>query len=81
MQLEEAIIKRIYDLCNERGLSINKLATLAGLNSSTIKSIIARKSKNTGARTLLDICQALDMTLYDFFDDPMFKTKDLEGTY
>ena len=81
MKLEVAITKRIYDLCEKRELSINKLAKLAGLDSSTIRSIFDGKSKNPGTRTILDICQALDMTLNDFFDDPMFKTKDLEGTY
>ena len=81
MKLEVAITKRILDLSDKKGLSINKLATRAGLDSSTIRSIFDGKSKNPGTRTLLDICQALDMTLYEFFDDPMFKTKDLEGTY
>ena len=81
MKLEVAITKRIYDLAEERGLAINKLATMAGLDESTIRSIFNGKSKNPGTRTILDICQALDMTLYDFFDDPMFKTADLDGTY
>ena len=81
MKLEEAITQRIYALCNERNISPNKLATMAGLPSATIRYIFYGKSKNPGTRTLLDICQALDITLFDFFNDPLFKDKEMEGTY
>jgi DNA-binding Xre family transcriptional regulator len=81
MKLEEAITKRIYDLCDERGIASNKLATMAGLPSSTIRCIFYGRSKNPGTRTILDICQALEITLFDFFNDPMFKDLELEGSY
>ncbi len=81
MKLEEAITKRIYALCDDRDITPNKLATLAGMPAGSLKSIFYGKSKNTGARTILDICQALDISLYDFFNDDLFKDKDLEGTY
>lgn len=81
MKLEEAITKRIYDLCNERQIAPNKLATMAGLPSATIRCIFYGRSKNPGTRTILDICEALNITLYDFFNDDVFKNKDIEGTY
>ena len=81
MKLEEAITKRIYTLCDQRGITPNKLANMAGMPAGSLKSIFYGKSKNTGTRTLLDICQALDISLYDFFDDNLFKDKNLEGTY
>lgn len=81
MKLEEAITKRIYDLCDERGITPNKLADLAGMPAGSLKSIFYGKSKNPGSRTILDLCQALDITFYDFFNDDLFKDKDLEGTY
>lgn len=81
MKLEQAITKRIYDLCEQRRIAPNKLASMAGLPSATIRCIFYGRSKNPGTRTLLDICQALNITLFDFFDDPVFKTADLEGTY
>lgn len=81
MKLEEAITKRIYDLCIERQITPNKLANMAGLPSATIRCIFYGRSKNPGTRTILDICQALNISLFDFFDDPIFKSIDLEGTY
>ena len=80
MKLEEAITKRIYALCDERDITPNKLATLAGMPAGSLKSIFYGKSKNTGTRTILDICQTLNISLYDFFNDDLFKDKDLEGT-
>lgn len=81
MKLEEAITKRIFDLCDERGIAPNKLATMAGLPSSTIRCIFYGKSKNPGTRTILDLCQALNIPLFDFFNDSFFKNENLEGTY
>lgn len=81
MKLEEAITKRIYALCEEHNISPNKLAVLSGMPAGSLRSIFYGKSKNPGTRTLLDICQALNITLFDFFNDEIFKNKDLEGTY
>lgn len=81
MKLEEAITKRIYNLCNEREITPNKLADMSGLPSATIRCIFYGRSKNPGTRTLLDICQALNLTLFDFFNDPLFKNIELEGSY
>ena len=81
MKLEEAITKRIYDLCDQRKIAPNKLASMAGMPSATLRCIFYGRSKNPGTRTILDICQALNITLYDFFDDPVFKATDLEGSY
>ena len=81
MKLEQAITIRIKNLCKERGITPNKLATLAGFPSATVRCIFYGRSKNVGTRTLLDLCQALDITLYDFFNDDLFKDTELEGSY
>lgn len=80
MRLEEAITKRIMDLCDKNNITPNKLSVLAGMPAGSLRSIFYGKSKNPGTRTILDLCQALDMTLFDFFNDPLFKDKDLEGS-
>lgn len=81
MKLEEAITKRIINLCEQKNITPNKLANLAGLPSSTIRCIFYGRSKNPGTRTLLDVCQALNITLFDFFNDDLFKDITLEGSY
>ena len=61
---------RIRQLCNDRKITINKLATLAGLKQSTIDNIIRGKSKNPKVRTLHRIANVFGMTLSEFLDFP-----------
>ena len=79
MILDKAITERIFELCKEHNISPNKLATLAGMPAGSLKSIFYGKSKNPGTRTILDLCQALNISLYDFFNNEKFKDKYLEG--
>jgi len=78
MKVREAITQRILKLCNEHEITPNRLGTIAGIDSSTITSIFYGKSKNPGIVTIKTICDGLDMTLFEFFDDDLFKTKDLD---
>lgn len=78
MKTTEAVTKRILDLCKERDITPNKLGTLAGLDPSTITSIFYGKSKNPGIVTIKTICDGLEISLFDFFDDEMFKSNFLD---
>lgn len=64
----EIYAKRIRQLCNQRGISINKLATMSGLKQSTLDNIMRGLSKNPKAKTLHKIANALNMTLAEFLD-------------
>ncbi len=79
--LTQAITKRIHDLCKQYNITPNKLATIAGMPAGSLKSIFYGKSKNTETRTILDICQALNISIFDFFNDEIFKNTYLEGDY
>ena len=73
MSPQEAIKLRLLKLCKERNLSINKLATLSGINQSTANSLIDGSSKNPKIITIIRICLGLNIQLKEFFDDPMFE--------
>ena len=47
MTYSDAIIKRLTDLCVERGITTNKLATLSGITQSTLNSMIERRNKES----------------------------------
>ena len=64
----EIFAQRICELCRERGITINKLATFSGLKQSTINNIICGASKNPTAKTLHMIAIAFNMTLAEFLD-------------
>ncbi len=51
---------RILQLCEERKITINKLATLSALPPSSIKNILYGKSRNPKLLTIKMICDGLD---------------------
>lgn len=61
---------RIKQLCKSHNITINRLATLAGLKQSTIDNIIHGASKNPKIRTLHKIAVVFGMTLSEFLDFP-----------
>jgi len=72
MKTQEAVIKRIRDLCTERNISVTGLAYVAGVAPSTVKNILYGNSGNTGVVTIAKLCNGLEMSVRDFFEDEMF---------
>ena len=72
MNTTEAVRDRILHLCEERELTINRLATISALPPSSIKNILYGKSCNPKLLTIKMICDGLDMTLAEFFSSPEF---------
>ena len=68
MTYSEIYAMRIRNLCSERKITINKLATLSGLRQSTIDNILRGTSKNPKVRTLHKIATVFGMTLSEFLD-------------
>lgn len=78
MKISEAMSKKLLKICDERKISINKLATICLLTQSTIQNIIECNSVNPKLLTVVRICDGLDMTLEEFFSDELFKNIDRE---
>jgi len=73
-----AVRVRILQLCEERHLTINKLATLSALPPSSVKNILYGKSKAPKLTTIKKICDGLDITLGQFFTTQIFDTLEQE---
>lgn len=73
MLLEDAIRKKIYKLAKHRGITINKISSLAGMNHTTLLSFMNGETHDPRISTLLHICEALDIELQEFFNDSIFK--------
>lgn len=72
MKLVEAIGKRVDDLLKERNLTLYKLQSLGGVPRSTVSDVILVKKKRVSTDTVYQICATLGITLYDFFNAPIF---------
>lgn len=68
MGISDFVIKRIYQLCEERNITPNALSYMSGVSQSTVKSILNKESKSPGIVTLKKLCDGLGITLVQFFD-------------
>ncbi len=68
MNTYETVKNRILALCEEKHITINKLATDSGVAPSSIKNILYGKSKNPGIVTLKMLCDGFGITLTEFFN-------------
>lgn len=78
MGTRKVIADRIISLCQERGITPNKLSMVSAVPQSTIKSILNGESKNPGAITIKKICDGLEITLGEFFNTPEFDALEQE---
>lgn len=74
MNTYTTVKNRILYLCEEKRITINKLATESGVAPSTIKNILYGKSQNPGIVTIKMLCDGMGISLADFFNTEEFKT-------
>lgn len=68
MEYADIYVKRIRSLCKQRGIAINKLATMSDVKQSTLDNIVRGLTKNPRVKTLHKIAIAFNMTLSEFLD-------------
>lgn len=73
MQLSDAIRKRIKFLMKQNNMNIWKLYKATGVSASTLSYFMTGKRELINLKTLLHICEGLNIELKDFFDDAVFK--------
>lgn len=83
MGVKQTVVNRIQQLCDERGITVNTLATSAALTPSTLYSLLAPERKDIGIVTIKKICDGLSragvqFTLAEFFDTPEFNNLEQE---
>ena len=68
--------KRILELCEERGITVNRLCTISGVTQSTVNNIISGRNQTVTLSTVKKLCDGLEITIQDFFASDLFR--DLE---
>lgn len=68
MDYSKIYVNRIRSLCKQRGIAINKLATMSDVKQSTLDNIVRGLTKNPRIKTLHKIAIAFNMTLSEFLD-------------
>ena len=68
MDYSALYVMRIRQLCKQRGIANNKLATMSDVKQSTLDNIVRGLTKNPRVKTLHKIAIAFNMTLAEFLD-------------
>lgn len=72
MNISQATIKRILELCEERNLTVNALSNISGVTQSTVNDIVNGTTYNAGIATIKKLCDGLEISVRDFFDSELF---------
>lgn len=78
MTVKDAVAERFSQMCAERGIRPNELATLAGVTPSTVYSMLDRRRRDVSVVTVKKLCDGLGVSLGDFFGSSMFDTLEQE---
>ena len=72
MNIGSAVRLRILDLCKEKEITVNKLATISGVTQSTLNNIVSGRNNSATVSTVKKLCDGLDITIVEFFSDDLF---------
>ena len=78
MTIGEACRIRIQELCNERNITLNKLAIMSGVTQSTLNNIMSGRNNTATVATLKKLCDGLDISIIDFFCNEIFSNLEQE---
>ncbi len=72
MNLNDAIVKRIGEICKERGSCVCDIALCGGMSPSAIYDLIKGRTKCSKVITVKRFCEGAGITLSEFFDKEYF---------
>lgn len=72
MTIGEALRKRIIELVDANGITLNKVANLSGVTQSTINNITSGRNNSATLSTVKKICDGLEIDIREFFNSPLF---------
>lgn len=72
MEVSDLIALKIKELLNEKDMTVYELETLTGIHNSTLYMFLNRQTKTIRIENLVYVCEALQITLGEFFSDKRF---------
>ena len=72
MGVKEAVVARFRNICKQRNIKINELATSSGVTPSTAYSMFDERRHDISILTIKKFCDGLDISLKEFFDSEEF---------
>ena len=77
MKLSRAVALRLTNILREKKMSLYKLEKIIAMPHNTMKTIMGERNSGVNLRTVALIVRGLDMSLSEFFADPIFDNMNL----
>ena len=78
MNVKQAVVARFRQILAQRGMRPNELANRAGVTPSTVYSMLDGRRKEVTVNVVKKLCDALELTLGEFFSAPVFDALEQE---
>lgn len=78
MKINEAVKKRIIELCDTHGITINKLGIISGVSRTTIGNITGTRNSSPTVSTIKKLCDGLEIDIIEFFTSDIFRSLEQE---
>ena len=72
MKLNDAIVKRINEICEEKGVNICDASLKGGMSPSALYDLVKGRTKCSKVITVKRFCEGSGITLKEFFDRDYF---------
>ena len=72
MKLNEAIVKRIDEICDEKHINVCDASLKGGMSPSSIYDLFKGRTKCSKVITVKRFCEGAGITLKEFFDRDYF---------
>ena len=78
MGVKDAVAARFAGICKERKMTVNELASLAGVTPSSVYSMMDPARRNVSIVLIKKLCDGLEMSLGAFFSAVEFEELEQE---
>ena len=78
MKISEAVALRLGRILNEKNMTQYRLEKEIAMPHNTMKTLMGKRNNSVNLRTIMQIAKGLNMTVSEFFNDPIFEDENLE---
>lgn len=78
MKTNEAILKRIEEICREKGINLCSACLSGGKSPSALYDLVKGRTKCPKVSTIRSFCEGAGITLSEFFDRDYFQDPDYD---
>lgn len=77
LTVAQAVAKRLQDLMEEKGATVEALAEFTHLSAGKVEKILCAGYAEVAINNIFTLCRAMDITLQEFYGDKLFDAENL----